>query len=157
MQTKLSSRSARLVVVVVVMSAIGASSLFAPSLLASQALPTQIRSSPKRLSGDLLGSLVSVQRHNVHDADIALFDAVRRGLNDPGFILMALRFAAMDSGSGAAQRAVALARLIPTQALAKIVLSTEAFRHGQWDEAEKHFSSAHEASERTMTKRLWRS
>ncbi|GBR04791.1 tetratricopeptide repeat protein [Asaia siamensis] len=92
------------------------------------------------LTGSLLGSIVSVQRNNVSDADHALYEAVMQGYRDPDFVLMALRFAAMDAGSDSAARAVTLARLMPQQNLARLVLGTAAFRDRHWKSAEGFFA-----------------
>lgn len=92
------------------------------------------------LTGSLLGSIVSVQRNNVSDADHALYAAVMQGYRDPDFVLMALRFAAMDAGPDSAARAVTLAKLMPQQNLARIILGTAAFRDRHWKSAEGFFS-----------------
>lgn len=92
------------------------------------------------LTGNLLGSIVSIQRNDVHDAATALYDAVMQGYRDPGFTLMALRYNAMDAGSGAALHAVALAQLIPAESLARIVMGTQAFRDHRWQDAERLFA-----------------
>jgi len=92
------------------------------------------------LTGSLLGSIVSVQRNNVSDADHALYEAVTQGYHDPEFILMALRYAAMDAGMESAARARVLAKMMPQQNLARIILGTAAFRDRQWKTAEAYFS-----------------
>ncbi|WP_438381288.1 tetratricopeptide repeat protein [Asaia sp. BMEF1] len=92
------------------------------------------------LTGSLLGSIVSVQRNNVSDADHALYGAVMQGYRDPDFVLMALRFAAMDAGPDSAARAVALAGLMPQQNLSRIVLGTAAYRDRRWKSAEGFFA-----------------
>ncbi|GBQ89603.1 tetratricopeptide repeat protein [Asaia krungthepensis] len=114
----------------------GSSSAMSASLIVGPAYKTPETS----LTGSLLGSIVSVQRNNVPDASRALYETVMRGYRDPGFMLMALRYAAMDSGSEAAAHALALARLQPRESLARIVLGTAAFRDRQWKNAESLFA-----------------
>ncbi|RUT25511.1 hypothetical protein C0V97_11365 [Asaia sp. W19] len=92
------------------------------------------------LTGSLLGSIVAVQRNNIPDADRALYDSVMLGYRDPDFVVMALRFAAMDAGPDAAARAFSLAALAPKESLARIVMGTVAFRDEQWKRAETLFT-----------------
>ncbi|GAB6855435.1 tetratricopeptide repeat protein [Asaia astilbis] len=92
------------------------------------------------LTGSLLGSIVSVQRNNVADADRALYQTVMRGYREPDLMMMALRFAAMDAGADAAARALTLAKLMPKESLARIILGTAAFREKRWKIADGYFS-----------------
>ncbi|MDL2171267.1 MULTISPECIES: tetratricopeptide repeat protein [Asaia] len=92
------------------------------------------------LTGSLLGSIVSVQRNNIPDAAQALFGAVMHGYREPDFMLMALRYNAMDAGEEAAGHALTLARLLPKESLSRIVMGTAAFRNRQWKDAAAYFS-----------------
>lgn len=119
-----------------------ASGTFAPSAFAAGPHDNVIalKAPAQSLTGSLLGSIVAVQRNNIPDASQALYDAVMLGYRDPGFTLMALRYNAMDSGPEAASHALALARLLPRESLARIVLGTAAFRDRRWKEAEGLFA-----------------
>lgn len=99
-----------------------------------------LKAPAQSLTGSLLGSIVAVQRNNIPDASQALYDAVMYGYRDSGFMLMALRYNAMDGGPEAASHALALARLLPKESLARIVLGTAAFRDRRWKEAEGLFA-----------------
>ncbi|GBQ11719.1 tetratricopeptide repeat protein [Swaminathania salitolerans] len=92
------------------------------------------------LTGGLLGSIVSVQRNNIPDADRALYGVVTHGYRAPDLMLMALRYAAMDAGTDAARRARTLAQLQPKESLARIVLGVAAFHARAWRKAERYFS-----------------
>ncbi|AOX20480.1 tetratricopeptide repeat protein [Kozakia baliensis] len=95
---------------------------------------------PYSLSGDLLGGIVSMQRNNIADADIALSAAIQHGLKEPAFIAMAMRYAAMDSGPEAAARAAQLAALLPKENLAKLILGNAALHDRQWQKAVGYYT-----------------
>ncbi|CAI9120279.1 tetratricopeptide repeat protein [Brytella acorum] len=91
------------------------------------------------LTGNVLAAVVFMERRDVSNADIALYQAVKAGMTDPPFIFMAMRTAAIDAGPEAAQRAVELAAMLPDGNMVQILRGNGAVYAGRWAEAERLF------------------